>query len=299
MAGPELSDGFTRVAHEVIEEVARHKFNGTQLRILLIVWRQTYGWRRKSAELSASFLATALQSDLRGVKKELNHLLDIKVLVVHRPAKGKYGRYIGFNKYTDQWLVGDNSPPQENKSTGGQLTTYAVDDYTPEVVDNCTPKKEKKESIKKDNKNNKGAAKEMASKTKLVKSREGKQEYADEVWFKPEEHDKILQEFGQEGLTWMMDVLSSYKLSNDKFYASDYAVFKKGGWLRMKYEKHLADQQKSGGYKNRSQQAHDDFEDMKQLYMNEVNGNGHNDGGDNRTAVQDQASLPELYPYNE
>lgn len=299
MAGPELSDGFTRVAHEVIEEVARHKFNGTQLRILLIVWRQTYGWRRKSAELSATFLATALQSDLRGVKKELNHLLDIKVLLVHRPAKGKYGRYIGFNKYTDQWLVGDNSPPQENKSTGGQLTTYEVGDYTPEVVDNCTPKKEKKESIKKDNKNNKGAAKEMASKTKLAKSREGKQEYADEVWFKPEEHEKILQEFGQEGLTWMMDVLSSYKLSNDKFYASDYAVFKKGGWLRMKYEKHLTDQHKSSGYKNRGQQAQDNFDDMKQLYLDEVSGNGtnaangvNNDGSNSRITVEDQISLP-------
>lgn len=149
MAGPELSDGFTRVANEVIEEVAKHKFNGTQLRILLIVWRQTYGWRRKSAELSATYLATALQSDLRGVKKELNHLLDIKVLAVHKPAKGKNGRFIGFNKYTDQWLVGDNRPPQKLESTGGQLPTYQVDDYTPELVDNRPPKKEKKENIKK------------------------------------------------------------------------------------------------------------------------------------------------------
>ncbi|MEN1985224.1 replication protein [Paenibacillus hubeiensis] len=244
MAGPGFSEKYTQVANEIIEEVARHKFNGTQLRILLIVWRQTYGWHRKSAELSATYLATALQSDLRGVKKELNHLLDIKVLTVHRPAQGKHGRYIGFNKYTDQWLVGDNRPPQKLESTGGQLSTYQVDDYTPELVDNRPPKKEKKESIKKDNKNNKGAAKEMASKTKLAKSREGKQEYADEVWLKPEEHAKLLNEFGEEGLTWMVDVLSSYKLSVDKFYASDYAVFKKGGWLRMKYEEHLAKMKK-------------------------------------------------------
>ncbi len=194
--------------------------------------------------MSATFLATALQSDLSGVKKELNKLLKMKVLKVDKPAQGKHGRFIGFNKYSKQWELGDNTPPIKQDSSGGVLHPLAVDDSPPDLVDNSTPKKEKKERLNKDNKNNEGAAKEMASKTKLAKSREGKQEYAEEVWLKPEEHTKLLNEFGEDGVTWMIDVLSSYKLSVDKFYASDYAVFKKGGWLRMKYEKHLAEQNK-------------------------------------------------------
>ncbi|UPK45928.1 replication protein [Paenibacillus pabuli] len=288
MAGAELSDGFTRVANEVIEEVARQKFNGIQLRILLIVWRQTYGWRRKSAELSVTFLANALQSDPRGIRKEMKKLLDDKVLKVFHEAKGKHGRMIGFNKYYDQWFEGENSPSQNSEQSGGESYPHERDDYTPLVGDNSPSKKEKKESIKKDNKNNKGAAKEMASKTKLAKSREGKQEYAEEVWLKPEEHTKLLNEFGQEGLTWMIDVLSSYKLSVDKFYASDYAVFKKGGWLRMKYEDHLAKQNKPV-FQSKSERTKSVLDEAM---AKELNGDG--TGRRDITNEVHQLGLPEL-----
>lgn len=149
-------------------------------------------------------------------------------------------------------------------------------------------------------KQRKGAGDKMASKTKLEKSREGKSEYAECVWLKPEEHEKLLNEFGQEGLTWMLDVLSSYKLSVDKFYASDYAVFKRGGWLRLKYEEHLSkSKQKAGGYKNRSQQAHEDFDDLKQLYANEVNRGADNiDARSDRVVGEDQKGISRLHEYN-
>jgi len=299
MASPQTKNGFTSLANEILEQVSRQRFNGIQRSIIDTVWRYTYGFQRKSHYLATTFIAVAIEADLKGVKVEMQRLIDWKVIHVIQEGHGARPRKIAFNKNYDEWTVGENPPPKIKKVTGGESSTAIVESSPPLMGESSPPKKERKKVLKKDNKNNKGAAKEMASKTKLAKSREDKQEYADEVWLKPEEHTKLLNEFGQDGLTWMIDVLSSYKLSVDKFYASDYAVFKKGGWLRMKYEKHLADQQKSGGYKNRSQQAHDDFEDMKQLYMNEVNGNGHNDGGDNRTAVQDQESLPELYPYNE
>ncbi|TKH43433.1 hypothetical protein C1I60_14145 [Paenibacillus terrae] len=145
MAGPQLEDGYTRVANEILEQVAMRKFNGIQLRMLLIVWRYTYGFNRKSAELSATFLATALRSDLSGTKKELKKLLDMNVLKVFRQAQGKHGRMIGFNKYSVQWLVGCNPPPQpseDDELTGGGLHPLLVDNHTPQEGDNRPPKKE-------------------------------------------------------------------------------------------------------------------------------------------------------------
>ncbi|MCC3379859.1 conserved phage C-terminal domain-containing protein [Paenibacillus farraposensis] len=145
MAGPELDNGYTRVANEIYEEVAMRKFNGIQLRMLLIVWRYTYGFNRKSAELSATFLATALRSDLSGTKKELKKLLDMHVLKVFRQAQGKHGRMIGFNKYYERWLVGCNPPPQPlepDESTGGESHPLPVDDCPPHEGEDCTPKKE-------------------------------------------------------------------------------------------------------------------------------------------------------------
>ncbi|SMF88068.1 hypothetical protein SAMN05661091_4095 [Paenibacillus uliginis N3/975] len=161
----------------------------------------------------------------------------------------------------------------------------------------------KEEGIKEEcltDKTHKGAVDKMASKSKVEKSREGKSEYAESVWLKPEEHEKLLNEFGQEGLTWMLDVLSSYKLSVDKFYASDYAVFKRGGWLRLKYEEHLSkNKQKSGGYKNRSQQANEDFDDLKQLYANEVNKGADNiNAGSDRIVGENQKGISRLHKSN-
>ncbi|MGG4218846.1 conserved phage C-terminal domain-containing protein [Paenibacillus jamilae] len=152
MAGPELEDGYTRVANEIYEEVAMRKFNGIQLRMLLIVWRYTYGFKRKSAELSATFLATALRSDLSGIKKELKKLFEMNVLKVFRQAQGKHGRMIGFNKYSEQWLVGCNPPPQlpeSDESTGGELHPLPVDNSPPLEGGNRPPKKERKKIIKK------------------------------------------------------------------------------------------------------------------------------------------------------
>lgn len=120
----------------------------------------------------------------------------------------------------------------------------------------------KEEGIKEEGLNHKGA-KNMPSKSKIDKSRQGKTEYTECVWLKREEHEKLLSEFGQEGLTWMLDVLSSYKLSVDKFYASDYAVFKRGGWLRQKYEEHLVKQKQS--YKSKEQQRQEEMDLLKQF----------------------------------
>lgn len=297
MANPQLEDGFTRIANELLEVTYRYKFNASQLAIIMCVWRFTFGFQRKRHTIAVSFISEATGIHKKQVQREINTLFSNNVLLIEKEATNKTAREIKINKNYMEWTI---------ESRGSELVPSRGSELVPSKTDlegaNPLPKKESKSLKKEKEIYITGGVEKMASisNTKLEKSRAGKTEYAEEVWLKPEEHEKLLNEFGQDGLTWMMDVLSSYKLSVDKCYASDYAVFKRGGWLRLKYEEHLSkNKQKAGGYRNRSQQAHDDFEDMKQLYLNEVNGNGHNDGGNNRPSVQDQTSLPELYPYNE
>lgn len=112
MAGPQLEDGYTQIANKILEETARHKFNGTQYSILLVVWRYTYGFKRKSHELSIGFIAEAINAaDPKGVKRELNNLLLRNVLLAANEAQGSRPRSIGFNKNFSQWL--DEVPLQE------------------------------------------------------------------------------------------------------------------------------------------------------------------------------------------
>lgn len=58
--------------------------------------------------------------------------------------------------------------------------------------------------------------------------------YREHVFLTEEEHRKISEEYG--GWTARaLDVLEAHKASSGKKYASDYAVFKSGGWLHDKF----------------------------------------------------------------
>lgn len=111
MAGPQLEDGYTRIANEILEQVARHRFNGTQIRLLLIVWRYTYGYGRKEAEFSLSFLASLIGAARSQVDRELSALIERRVLEVVAGGKGK-PRLLRFNKDSSSWQDG---PPRERK----------------------------------------------------------------------------------------------------------------------------------------------------------------------------------------
>lgn len=173
MAGPELKDGYTQIANEILEEVARRKFNGTQHSILLIVWRYTYGFNRKSHELSVTFLAEAIQSDPKGVKRELGRLLERKVLKVTKVAHGKRSRMIGFNKYFSQWTEGENPPPKKIESSGGQSP---------------------------------GKKDEVA-----MKIPPGKKAYADTVFLTTEQYDKLCADFTKKTVDDMIEALDEWQ----------------------------------------------------------------------------------------
>jgi phage replication O-like protein O len=106
---PQLEDGYTRIANEILEQAARHRFNGTQFRILLIVWRYTYGYRRKEADFSLSFLAEAIGAARSQVDRELTALIERNVLEVVAGGSGR-PRIIRFNKDFDTWL---ERPPRK------------------------------------------------------------------------------------------------------------------------------------------------------------------------------------------
>ena len=62
MANPQLENGYTRIANEILEAMAKVKLSPTQYRVLFVVWRYTYGFSRKSADLSLTFWRTQLDA---------------------------------------------------------------------------------------------------------------------------------------------------------------------------------------------------------------------------------------------
>lgn len=102
MANPQLHNGHTRIANEILEQIMKTNLNGTQYRILMAVWRYTYGFQRKEFEMSLSFLAKAIDAGRSQVDRELNALIDRNIItVIEIGSKG--ARVMSFNKNYKEW----------------------------------------------------------------------------------------------------------------------------------------------------------------------------------------------------
>ena len=52
MANPKLENGYTRIAHELLEQIVSADFSGAEFKILFAIVRQTYGYQKRSAPIS-------------------------------------------------------------------------------------------------------------------------------------------------------------------------------------------------------------------------------------------------------
>lgn len=143
MAKPQKENGYTGIAHEILEEVSKRKFNATQLSILLIVWRMTYGFNRKDHELAVNFFVKRTGFSKRNIHDGLNSLIDNKVLIETQKASFNQTRKLAFNKNYDDWMVDSrtngkqvkNSSPDEEKVTSTdeqKFTSTGEESFTQE-----------------------------------------------------------------------------------------------------------------------------------------------------------------------
>lgn len=111
MASPQLENGYTRVANELLEAVYKHGFTGNQLRIVLWIFRFTYGMRgRKITPVpSRRKLAVDLNEEARGITKAFNLLITNNVLV------HVGGDLYRLNKDYETWR-GENSSSHSNEN---------------------------------------------------------------------------------------------------------------------------------------------------------------------------------------
>lgn len=102
MASPQTKNGYTRIANEILENISKTDLNGTQLRIVLVIWRYTYGFRRKEHEITLAFLAKAIDSTKSHANKELTALIDRNIIHVIGIGQRR-GRILKFNKNYEEW----------------------------------------------------------------------------------------------------------------------------------------------------------------------------------------------------
>lgn len=141
MANPQIEHGHTRIANEILEQIAKTNLNGTQFRIVMVIWRFTYGFQRKQHELSNAFITKAIENNNRRlVIKELSTLVERKIIsVVGNGSRGT--KILSFNKNYDEWVEGCLNEHQ----------SQLVSNQAPELVSNQAPKKERTKESNKEN----------------------------------------------------------------------------------------------------------------------------------------------------
>ena len=100
MASPQREDGYTAVANELLEAIFKVHLSGNQLRLVLLVLRESYGWSRKeSMPMGYKTMNRKTGISRSSIQLALSVLIDAKVLSVR---KGRWS----LNKDYQKWEIG-------------------------------------------------------------------------------------------------------------------------------------------------------------------------------------------------
>ncbi|NMH72809.1 DnaD domain protein [Bacillus sp. RO2] len=150
MANVQPENGFTRIAHEILEQTMKIKLSPTQHKIILAVWRYTYGFNRKDHDMSLSFLSEATDVHKQRIKPELDKLIDRQILIITQENTARKSRRISFNKDYDKW-----DKPESAKMLTVSESAYSRVSETDDSRVSRTAYQERKNLKKNIKKNNK------------------------------------------------------------------------------------------------------------------------------------------------
>jgi len=103
MASPQLENGYTRISNELLKAIVPAKLNGTQYSIVLALIRSTYGYHQTSRDLGVSFFHKVTGRNRRQIAKELQELIDMKIIIVEQQHTYGQCRVLKLNKDYDSW----------------------------------------------------------------------------------------------------------------------------------------------------------------------------------------------------
>jgi phage replication O-like protein O len=124
MASPQLENGYTRIANELLDALMRTNFSAYQSRVLWVILRKTYGFNKKEDWISTSQIVEATGLDKGNVCRARRELIERRVVI-------KSGNRTAFNKHYTMWRLlpkgatchhtmgvsGDNKTAQDETET--------------------------------------------------------------------------------------------------------------------------------------------------------------------------------------
>ena len=100
---PQVENGFTPIANEIMEALMRVNLSAYESRVLWFLFRKTYGWSKKTDWITLSQFSTCIGLDRRLIHRAIKSLSSKKMIVINKDDTFKI-RY-GFQKDYKKWKL--------------------------------------------------------------------------------------------------------------------------------------------------------------------------------------------------
>ena len=145
---PEVDDGHTKIANELLDAVIGHEFSKRQLKIILFIMRKTYGWNKSEDDISRSQIMEATGLLNPHITTALQELQNANVIII---SQGKHAKRYKINKYYDQWRVTKLVTITETVTVTETVTITETVTERYQNGNNSLPKQYPQKTITKDN----------------------------------------------------------------------------------------------------------------------------------------------------
>ncbi len=102
MDSPQLENGYTKIANEILEALSKYRIPGEQMQCLFFIIRKTYGWGKKEDEIPLSDFVEGTGINKQAVSRALKSLKDKNVITVIK-KDNRINTTYGINKKYKTW----------------------------------------------------------------------------------------------------------------------------------------------------------------------------------------------------
>ena len=102
MANPQIENGYTRIANELLEAMCLAKLSTNEFKIILSIIRHTYGYGKTSAELSIRQISTMTGIEACNVSKIMSKLIKNNIITAYGSSYSK-PRTLSIQKDFEKW----------------------------------------------------------------------------------------------------------------------------------------------------------------------------------------------------
>jgi phage replication O-like protein O len=123
MSTPQIEDGFTMIANQLLEAILAGGFSQRELLVLLTIMRKTYGFKKTEDDMSASQIGDMCGLARPHVTATLNQLAQRNAI---RKRAGRFGSIVGIQKDHRKWISLEQLKPAPASTELVQGSTHSV-----------------------------------------------------------------------------------------------------------------------------------------------------------------------------